>query len=169
MERTGLHQKDGQLLHRLAVGPLRTAGGTALKHRRQFLKGPALGQWTDPATGHADSVSSLQKPLFPVRQFLESGTNRLRLSAVPEDRRIIPGIVPRCILAGFFAVLVLGCDIKRNLTAIKLRHGQILLRCFLGAALFLGILADNLALSLGLSRTECGNFEKIRMRPVRGG
>jgi hypothetical protein len=29
--------------------------------------------------------------------------------------------------------------------------------------------AGEFPFSLGLSRTECGNFEKIRMRPVRGG
>ena len=34
----------------IAVGPFRAAGGTALKHHRQFLKGLALGYWTDPAT-----------------------------------------------------------------------------------------------------------------------
>ena len=32
VERTGLHQQDGQLLHRLAVGPLRAAG-----QEKQFL------------------------------------------------------------------------------------------------------------------------------------
>ena len=146
MERTGLHQQEGQLLHRLAVGPLRAAGGTALEHHRQILKGFALGYWTDPATGHTDGIAFLQKPLLPVSQFLKGGLNRCRLSTIPEDCRIIPGIVPCYILAGFLSVLVLGSDIKRNPTAVELRHSQILLRCFLGTTLFFGVLADNLAL-----------------------
>ena len=51
------------------------------------------------------------------------------MRAVLPAARIIPGIVLRYILAGFLSVLVLGRDIKRNLTAVEPRHGQILLRC----------------------------------------
>ena len=41
--------------------------------------------------------------LLPVGQLFKSGTNRFRLSAVPENRRIVPGIVFGRILAAFLS------------------------------------------------------------------
>ena len=64
-------------------------------------------QSADATAGHADGVPLFQIPLLFVGKLLKRRRDRLCLNPVPENIGIVPAIVARHILTGFFAVLVL--------------------------------------------------------------
>lgn len=63
-----------------------------------------------------------------VGKLLKRRRDRLCLYSVPEDFGVVPAIVARHILAGFFAVLVLLRAVEGNNAAVALGNGQQLVR-----------------------------------------
>ena len=107
MDHTAFQQLQPQFVKRSSVESLRTAGCRSFKIHSQVLKGRLRGQRAGTPAGHADGVPLFQIPLLFVGKLLKCYRDRLCLYSVPENVGIVPAIVARHILAGFFAVLIL--------------------------------------------------------------
>ena len=108
VQRAVFHQNLCQMLHCFLKGSLRAAGRTVFKHLRQTVKAGLCLHRRDAAAVHTDTLPFFQKLLLPVVQLFKRRTHKLIEEIGGKDLRVIPGIVPRHILAGTFLIIRRG-------------------------------------------------------------